>query len=222
MLVHLLDVLRRIRKLHQEDNNQNIIQLKLSSIWDDEKEHLGGDQRWYKVKWHSLSGCGPTTAATILSHIAEYMPKCRALYSYGFPLTKHDFIEHMIEVREYVKPGIRGLTSKTYFANEIRKFGDIRNVALNTRLINNSYSTEDAYEQVKKAIDKNSPLALLILRNPHKELKEFRWHWMVIIGYKGENTIIVTTWGKIYELDFRKVWNHTKKNSSGIVEVTSS
>ena len=194
-------------------------QLELSCILDADQMHFGGDQHWYKAKWHSLSGCGPTAAATILADLAEKAPSCRALYKYGFPLQKADFIKHMDEVREYVMPGVKGLTSKTFFACETRRFAESRGVTLKTHIINKSFSLEEAYEKIKESIDLDFPLALLILRNPAPELEEFTWHWMVVIGYKENMHIVMTTWGKIFDIDFKKVWNHECKNSSGMVQV---
>jgi len=197
-------------------------QLELSCILDDDKKHFGGDQHWYKAKWHSVSGCGPTVAATILAHLAEHAPSCRALYKYDFPLQKKDFVKHMGEVREYVKPGVGGLTSKTYFACEIKRFAESRGVALETNLINKNLNSNEAFQKIKLSIDNGFPLALLILKNPAPELEEFTWHWMVVIGYKENMQIIMTTWGKIFDLDFDKVWNHTGKYSSGLVEIFSA
>ena len=195
------------------------IQLELSCILDEDQKHFGGDQHWYKAKWHSLSGCGPTVAATILAHIAENTPSCRTLYRYDFPLQKEDFVRHMEQVREYVKPGMKGLTSKTFFACETRRFAADRGVILKTHILNKSFSANEAYDRIKQSIDGGYPLALLILKNPAPELEEFTWHWMIIIGYKENMQIVMTTWGKIFDLDFEKVWNHTGKNSSGIVEI---
>ncbi len=195
------------------------VQLELTCVYDNEKLHLGGDQHWYKAKFHSLSGCGPTTAATILVYLAENFECCRNLYAYKFSAKKEDFIRHMDEVRDYVKPGINGLTSKTYFACELRRFAQTRDIQIKTKLINKNFNVDEAYEKIKVSIDKGFPLALLILRNPEPSLEELTWHWMVVIGYKDENKILVSTWGKIYELSFKKVWNHTGKNSSGIVEI---
>jgi hypothetical protein len=194
-------------------------QIELSCILDEDKMHFGGDQHWYKAKWHSLSGCGPTVAATILAHMAESDPYCRPLYGYDFPMQKTDFIEHMQEVREYVKPGVKGLTSKAFFACEAKRFAESRGVTLKTNIINRDFSAEEAYERIKTAIDNGYPPALLILKNPAPELEEFTWHWMVVIGYKENMQIIMTTWGKIFDLDFRKVWNQEGKNSSGLVEI---
>ncbi len=194
-------------------------QLELSCILDEDQKHFGGDQHWYKAKWHSVSGCGPTVAATILAHLAENAPACRALYKYDFPLQKADFVKHMGEVREYVKPGIKGLTSKTYFACEIKRFARSRAVELNTNLINKNFNAKEAFQRIKNSVDKGFPVALLILKNPVKEIEEFTWHWMVIIGYKENMQIIMTTWGKIFDLDFDKVWNHSGKNSAGLVEI---
>ncbi len=204
-------------------NNKRVItmaniQLELSCIMDDEKKHFGGDQHWYKAKWHSVSGCGPTVAATILAHLAEYKESCRALYKYNFPLQKEEFVRHMGEVREFVKPGINGLTSKTYFACEVKRFAESRGVNLKTDLVSKKIDADKAYERVKHSIDKGLPLALLILKNPEPEIEEFTWHWMVVIGYKEEKRqIVMTTWGKIFDLDFDKVWNQSGRYSSGLV-----
>ena len=194
-------------------------QLELSCILDEDQMHFGGDQHWYKARWHSVSGCGPTTAATILAHLAEHIPYCRALYNYGFPLEKAEFIKHMDEVREYVMPGVKGLTSKTFFACETRRFAESRGVTLETHIINKSLNAGEAFKKIKESIDMGFPLALLILKNPAPELEEFTWHWMVVIGYKEDMQIVMTTWGKIFDLDFNKVWNHERKNSSGLVQI---
>ncbi|MCK5128748.1 MAG: C39 family peptidase [Clostridiales bacterium] len=198
----------------------NEVQLELSCIADEDKQHFGGNQHWYKAKWHSVSGCGPTVAATILSHLAEKHPQCRALYKYDFPLNKTDFVKHMDEVREYVKPGVAGLTSKKYFACEVKRFAESRGVTLSTMLINKSANSDEAFQQIKQSINAGFSLALLILRNPNKEIEEFTWHWMVVIGYKEDKKIVTTSWGKIFDLDFDLVWNHTKKNSSGLVQIS--
>lgn len=196
------------------------IQLELSCILEDEKKHFGGDQHWYKAKWHSVSGCGPTVAATILAHLAEHNKNMRALYKHNFPLQKEEFVCHMSEVREFVKPGINGLTSKTYFACEVKRFAESRKVALDTEIISKKLSADNAYEKIKESIDKGLPLALLILKNPAPELEEFTWHWMVVIGYKEEKKqIVMTTWGKIFDLDFEKIWNQKGRNSSGLVSI---
>jgi len=96
------------------------------------KKYLGGDQHWYKNKFHALSGCGPTVASEILAYLARENPKkCGGLYAFDIKnIDADDFVLHMDSVREYVKPGIKGLTSVSFFESSSKEFALNRGVKL--------------------------------------------------------------------------------------------
>ncbi|MDD6794236.1 MAG: hypothetical protein PUE01_02310 [Clostridiaceae bacterium] len=79
-------------------------------------------------------------------------------------------------------------------------------------LIPYSITTDDSYVSIKhfikEALEKNKPVALLMLKN--SVLKEFDWHWMTItkLFENGDKTYLdLSTWGerRIFTLeDFYK------------------
>ncbi len=171
-----------------------------------------GDQRWFEKRRHSISGCGPTTAALVMLYMAVVFPeKCRALYPYGLPARKDEFILHMNAVRKYVRPGMKGLTDDHFFASSTVAFAKSRGVALVSSRVSSKLSTGVAYGFIKKAVDQGYLPALQILKNPSKSLRDVIWHWMAVTGYDDEKkTVFVSTNGADYELLFDEVWNQQK------------
>lgn len=86
------------------------------NIYDSEISFYGGSQYWFPKKFNQLSGCGPVAAANITAYLSQTFPdKYNALYPYKGIINKKDFVEHMVEIRKYVKPGLFGLTSVHQF-----------------------------------------------------------------------------------------------------------
>ena len=190
----------------------NTIDKKVILIDDNGEDVIAGNQQWFKKFSHSISGCGPTTAALILMYMASVFPdKCRTVYPYDLPAIKEQFVAFMGEVREYVKPGLQGLTDAKFFGASTVEFAKSKGVNITAISVSSGYSVGVAYGYVKKAVDEGYLPALLILRNPAKELDEFTWHWMAITGYDDEKkTVLIATNGTEHELPFEKVWHQQK------------
>lgn len=184
----------------------------LISICEDDTRYYGASQYWFRKKLHGLSGCGPATSALILRYMAEaFKEKCGALYEHKTPAIKEDFVGFMQDVREYVKPGVGGLTDPDFFTSATIEFAKTKGVELKTQNISRSLSAGVAFGFITRTIGEGYMPALLILRNPSRELDEFTWHWMGVTGYDDEKgTIFITTYGEEYELVFDAVWNQEK------------
>lgn len=194
------------------------VDLEAISIIENDLRHYGADQHWFRNKLHGMSGCGPTTAALITMYMAVSFAPCAALYPYGQPVKKDDFITHMSEVREYVRPGAMGLTDASFFASSTREFAKSKGVELKSEILSRSLGHTEAFEAIKIAIDKKLMPALLILRNPSIELDDFTWHWMAVTGYDDEQgSIFVSTYSKEFELVFERVWIQRKPYQADLV-----
>lgn len=194
------------------------IDLSLINIWEDKAVYYGADQHWFKNKLHGMSGCGPTTSAMITMYMAAAFPSCSKLYGYGSPVQKSEFVSHMSEVREFVKPGAMGLTDAGYFASSTIDFAKDRGVSLQSAILSNDLESRDAFDKVKNATDDGLMPALLILRNPSVELDDFTWHWMAVTGYDEENdTIFVSTYAREYEIIFARAWVQYKPYHADVV-----
>lgn len=188
------------------------------SIIENDLRHYGADQHWFRNKLHGMSGCGPTTAALITMYMAITFPECAPLYRYAQPVKKDDFIAHMSEVREYVRPGAMGLTDAAYFASSTAEFAETKGVRLKSDVLPREPGAAEIFEEIKNAIDLKLMPALLILRNPSVELDDFTWHWMAVTGYDDEKgSIFVSTYSKEYELIFERVWIQRKPYQADVV-----
>ncbi len=188
-------------------------------ITDGNQDYFGADQRWFENKWHSVSGCGPTTAAQITMYMAKVFPEtCAPLYPYALPAQKSEFITHMNTVRPYVKPGPMGLNSTQKFANGTAAYAKERGVTIVPLIVYRSLNMINAFGFIQKAVEENYMPALMILKNPIKELSDFHWHWMAVTGCDSQTkSVFVATYGKEFELPFEQVWHQQHPYETGIV-----
>jgi len=188
------------------------------SIYDAEIIHFGGNQYWFPRKFNQLSGCGPIAAANITAYLSKAFPdKFSNLYPYKGVINRKDFMEHMIQIRKWVKPGIFGLTSIEKFSRNVLSFAQSRDVNLVPHILDKSgASLQEAVDFISQALLLKVPVALLILKHPVKEFKEYVWHWVTITGLRSDETndnsyyIIVSTYGECKEINFDLLWNHRR------------
>lgn len=176
-------------------------------VYDGKRSYYGGTQSWFKDNKLRRVGCSIVAAANISAYIAKTM-KNKILYNYE-DMSKNNFLEHMESISKFIHPDEeKGVTSISYFDNEVKCFFENRGVIMKADMI----TTEDDFENVryfiKEALSKNKPVALLMLKN--NVLKEFDWHWMTVtrIFENGDKTYLdFSTWGerRIFTLeDFYK------------------
>jgi len=195
-------------------NNLEEIQF---NIYDSEISYYGGNQNWFPKKLHKLSGCGPVTAANITAYLSQnFTDEYNTLYPYKGIVKKKDFILHMTAIRKYVKPGIFGLTSVQQFSDSILDFSKERGVSLIPNILDdNTASLKDAIDFIAKALSQRLPVAILVLKHPLKEFREYTWHWMTITGLKLNSKynifyISVSTYGEHKEINLNSLWNQRR------------
>ena len=194
------------------------------NIYDLEILYYGGSQYWFPNKFHQLSGCGPVAAANITAYLSQtFEDKYNGLYPYKGIINKNDFTAHMIEIRKFVKPGFFGLTSVHKFSDSVLSFSKKRGVSLVPHILDDDAANiKDAVNFIFQALNQRLPVAILVLKHPIKEFKEYTWHWMTITGLK-ENpinnlfNIIVSTYGERREINLDLLWN--QRRSKDIIKL---
>lgn len=165
-------------------------------IYDGKRSYYGGTQSWFRDNNLRKVGCSIVAAANISAYIAKNM-KNKILYNYE-DMSKDNFLEHMESISKFIHPDEeKGVTSISYFDNEVQAFFKHRGVIMKADMI----TTEDDFVNVKyfikEALSKNKPVALLMLRND--VLKEFDWHWMTVTRiFENEHKTYIdfSTWGE--------------------------
>ena len=73
--------------------------------------YQGGDQEWYRDLWQRRAGCGPTTAAALLSYLSQTRPGLRPMVP-AAARTQAGFLRYMEALLAYVTPVPGGWTSR--------------------------------------------------------------------------------------------------------------
>ena len=186
-------------------------------IYDSETSYYGGNQYWFPKRLHQLSGCGPVVAANITAYLSQTFPdKFNALYPYDGIINKKDFIEHMVNIRKFIKPGIFGLTSVHQFCDNVLAFSKKRGVSLLPHILaDNASSIKDAINFIYQALSQRLPIAILVLKHPIKEFEEYTWHWMTITALKLDSkdniyNLSVSSYGEHREINLNLLWNQRR------------
>lgn len=198
------------------NNYAHLEEIKLP-IYDSETAYYGGSQYWFPKKLHQLSGCGPVAAANITVYLSQTFPdKYKPLFPFQGTLSKKDFVQHMVEVRKYVIPGIRGLTSVHQFAENTLTFAQQKGVALVPHILeDDTVDMGEAIFFITQALVLKLPVAILVLTHQVKELEDYVWHWMTITHLRlnpNDNNYYITasTYGERHEINFNLLWNHRR------------
>ena len=124
----------------------------------------------------------------------------------------------MEDVRLNIKPGFGPMTDPKTFCEKCVDYAKTKGVELGYNIVDKTLDTQAVFDHIIELIDSNILPSLLILRNPHREINEYTWHWMTITGYiKDTKEIIIATYGKRLKMDFTKAWGQEKKFSTDLV-----
>ena len=186
----------------------NLDNLKIKDIVD----YYGGSQDWYSSYYKRLAGCAPVAA----SNITMYEKRKNSDKKYS----KHEFIELMNDLWNYITPGIMGVDKVEKYMKGYDKYIKETNMNLTKRKIfqTKTKNIDELEKYLKEALEKNHPVAFLNLDNG-KETNLESWHWTTIIGLeiKDKNLkALISDEGYIKEIDL-KLWLETTNKDGSFI-----
>ena len=145
--------------------------------------YQGGDQEWYRDLWQRRAGCGPTTAAALLSYLSQTRPGLRPMAP-AAARTQAGFLRYMEALWPYVTPGARGLDKPESLVLGCRSFALSRGCRLQGQVLEIPAqrearpSLDQCRQFVAQCLDRDCPVAFLNFS--HGALKNLdSWHWAV-------------------------------------------
>ena len=204
---------------------ERILDLELLKIKDsiEDYTYFGGNQEWFETKWRRMSGCGPTTASTIIMYedIKNNIDKFQH-YS------KSEFLVLMNDVWEFITPQIgRGVNTIELFLEGFEKYINSRqhkNIKSNflkiPKKVEERPSNKEVFKFLDEALEKGHPIAFLNLDNG-KEKNLDAWHWVTVVGVLYCNLddkleITICDEGILKKINL-SLWIETTKNEGGFV-----
>ena len=165
--------------------------------------YYGGSQDWYNKHLKRLSGCGPTTASTIIMYEIRKEKE---------DFSKEDYIDLMNMMWNYITPGRMGVNKPGIYIDGFIDYVKKHNINLTkcnaihtdkTHRLNEN----DVYLFIKEALELNHPVAFLNLDNgKEKELES--WHWVTIVAIDDNLTTTICDDGALKDIDL-SLWINT-------------
>jgi hypothetical protein len=185
----------------------------------DNETHYGFNQEWYPTPWQRLSGCGPTTASSLLHY--WLLPNTSSP-------SQTEALEWMETLWTYVTPGIGGVYKVETFKKGIERYLNEQAIPSKIecfRVAKQKANRRDFGELIdflSQAFTHNSPVAFLNLHNGHENTWD-DWHWTLAIGmYVDPHTqdlmLNLLDDGKILSGNLKK-WYDTTKHGGGFVTI---
>jgi hypothetical protein len=186
------------------------------------QEYFGCDQNWYSSEWQQMSGCGPSTASTLLL----YLQKSGRV---DFPihgLEQKDCKLLMENVWSHITPTQDGIYLVEQFCTGIQSFASSHRFSLDCQSLEIPESIElrpelaDVVGFIACGLDQDCPIAFLNLsKGAVINLEE--WHWVTIVALETDekqDQVFVTIFDgdKSDKIDF-KCWYQTTIDGGALI-----
>ena len=185
-------------------------------------EYFGCDQNWYKTKWQQLSGCAPSTAATLLL----YLQKAHRINLPMEVFEKKDCLLLMETVWNHVTPTPDGIYLSEQFCGGIQSFAQVHGFRPGCHSVDIPPDSQPRPEFmaivdfVAEGLALDSPVAFLNLSNGGVANLE-EWHWVTIVALEtdaaaDQANVRIFDGDKSDLIDF-KLWYETTVEGGALV-----
>lgn len=164
-------------------------------------DHTGCDQEWYTTRWQRLSGCGPTTAASL--SLLQFFP--------SVPLNQESALKRMEETWQYVTPNLRGVDTLERFKNGFSTYLSDHTIKHTVHCLPIPKSKdkrpviEDAIRFIREALEKDIPVLFLNLHNGQvRNLEAYHWVLITALRCTADHTVVeveIVDGGKVFFID---------------------
>ena len=160
-------------------------------------EALGGSQDWFLDPFMKLGGCGAVTACDTCIWLARSQGEAW-LYPFSLQnLSRADFLHFGRVMKPYLRPRSGGINRLELYMRGFRAYLSGRAEAwrqaqdagirmLRMEGFSGNRPACEAWDAIIRQIDGGFPVPALVLRHKEPELKDFVWHWFLLIGYSDE------------------------------------
>ncbi len=146
-------------------------------------EYFGCDQNWFRTEWQRLSGCAPSTAATLLL----YHQKAGRITLPMSVFERKDCLPLMETVWNHVTPTPDGIYLSEQFCEGIRSFSRVYGFQPGCRSLDIPADRglrpdrASVVDFIVDGLERDSPVAFLNLSSGGVGNLE-EWHWVTIVA----------------------------------------
>lgn len=193
------------------------------------EDSYGGNQDWFTNVVMNMGGCAAATACDCCIYLALRFG-LESLYPYNVHnLTREEYVKFSQKMKPYIRPRVGGVRKLSWFIEGFGKYiHDVNtasgsNIQVNMEAFSGENSYEEARELIKGQINTGYPVPYLLLRHKNTEiLKDYIWHWFLLVGYeeKGNDILVKTaTYGESDTFSLRELWDTGNEEKGGLVKL---
>ncbi|MCH3914462.1 MAG: hypothetical protein LKE29_04100 [Acidaminococcaceae bacterium] len=183
--------------------------------------YIGGSQSWFKDLWMKMGGCAAVTACDSSIYFAQNFGM-KNLYPFDLGrLSKKDYVEFSKIMKPYLKPRFSGIDKLEIYEEGYGEFLRERNEKrITLKGISADVPLKEFTTAAIQQLDKQIPIPCLVLKHKNKKLKNYVWHWFLLMGYeKHEDYVAVkaVTYGSYEWLSLEEIWDSGYEKKGGLI-----
>lgn len=182
----------------------------------------GGNQDWFSDWWMHIGGCAALAACDTCICLAKNHEKKECCPFPTEHITVSQYVEFGMTMKPYIRPRVGGVTKLSDFTNGCGRYLKNQGILAKFCVCPGERSYEEAEKFLEDSLQKNMPVAFLLLKHKHEECKDLIWHWFMITGYErkdGKLIAIYHTYGKKYKINFATLWDTGFHKKGGMAAV---
>lgn len=172
---------------------------------------FGGNQDWFRDPMMKLGGCAAATACDVSIYLAMYEGKKHLCPFDTEALDKKQYIAFSKIMKPYLRPRREGVNRLELYIDGFSSYlADQGETGIALTGFPAQRPKEEAAEVIKAQIDAGLPVPYLLLKHKDPMLKDFVWHWFLLVGYEEfEDVLLVktATYGEYQWMDFENLWD---------------
>ena len=187
------------------------------------EEQIGFNQDLFKDWWMNKGGCGAVTACDCCIYFKKYFGMTHLFPFDTDNITKKEYEEFAMTMKPFLSPRFSGINKLEIFADG---FADYLKSVSDKKIKMNFLYSDCAYkvfsDEIKRLIDNNMPVPVLVLKHKAPVMKDFVWHWFWIAGYEefdGVCMVKIITYGTYFMLPLYELWDSGYSEKGGIIRL---
>lgn len=187
----------------------------------------GGNQGWFLDFWMHIGGCGALTMCDLMIYLARHRGRRECVPFDVGRLTRREYIRFGMQMKPFLRPRNTGIKDLETFIegaeNYLREKG-IQGITMEGFSGFESYGSAERI--LKRQIDADMPIPMLMLNHKSREFSFFEWHWFLINGYEDRHIedrhvcfAKAATYGRAHWLRFDHFWETGQDERGGLIIV---
>lgn len=183
----------------------------------------GGNQEWFTTFMMRMGGCAAETACDSCVYFAKILGK-KHLYPYNLTeINKEEYVAFSNIMKPFLRPRLEGVSRLELYTEGFEKYlKSVKEENISLETLSGDQPLEEAKKAIKSQIDKNIPVPCLLLKHKNPKLKDYTWHWFLIIGYDdfedGKRPMVkVVTYSKATWILLDELWDTGYSRKGGLI-----